>query len=403
MKLGRNWFVGWVVRMRWNPRSFVYLVFCFGLFAQPGWSTPDDSCGCPKIDCDPCLEEQGLTFYSEKCGPDGSKVKSCARPTCVPMANPPASCNKPQVNNSTGGNVAAKTAIKPAERGPEIGQIKNLEGAAWLKMPDGTRLVVSIGMKVFERDTLETEGNGKVQLEFKDGNLVQVQNDSMVKIDQYEMAADKRNAVINLLRGQVRNQVKQKYNGQTSQYQIRTKTAVAGVRGTDFVASFRESEKVETEIKTLEGKVVLANEDFSQSLEIGKGEQASFVVAANQVFDQTEMNEFVARGYMTPVYKMTAAEIRKLDGSTMLKDGGRQIASVHKNICTEPKADLNSCSWTCVNNPKGEKACRTDMADVSCVRRRCNANGEWAEETRLPAAMRQECKPAGTKVAPCDY
>jgi hypothetical protein len=394
--------------MRRLPWLAALLLVCgAALYVPAGTAGPEEvSCECPKTDCGQCAEEQGLTFYSEKCGPGLTKVKSCARPTCVALENPPPSCKKA---DAAAGDAARKPALaeqpkKNLERGPLIGTIKAVEGEAWLKWPDGNKEKIAVGMALHERDTLQTERAGKVHVEFKDGNLVQVQNDSMVKIDQYEMAEEKRKAVINLLRGQIRNQVKQKYNGQTSSYQIKTKTAVAGVRGTDFVAGFKEGEKLETEIKTLEGKVVLANQDYSQSLEITEGQQAAYVVAASSVFGQDEINEFVARGYMTPVYKMTDAELAKLDAGTRVGETGkREIAAAKKMICKEPKAELNQCSWHCENNPKSEKSCRTDMPDVSCVRRRCNANGEWAEETRTPASSKDQCASHGFKVAPCDY
>lgn len=361
------------------------------------------TCDCPKIDCGPCKEEQGLTFYSEKCGENASQVKSCARPTCVDIENPPPSCkNKARVPASSESKPEVVEA--PAKRGPAVAEVKSLNGAAWLKLPDGSKLPAGVGTVIYERDTLQTEKTGKVFIEFKDGNLAQVQADTIVRVEQYEMAEEKRKAVIELLKGQLRNQVKQKYNGQTTSYQVKTKTAVAGVRGTDFVVSYNEGEKIETEIKTIEGQVVLANNDFSQSLEIGAGEQASYVVAASEVFDKKEINEFVARGYMTPVYRMTSSEVAQLLKNTSSHDMGRQVAAAVKQvICAAPKAELNQCAWTCLNNPKNEKTCRTDLPSVSCVRRRCNANGLWAEENRLPASSGEQCAPSGFKVAPCDY
>lgn len=365
----------------------------------------DASCECPKLDCGSCMEEQGLTFYSEKCGPDGTQVKSCARPTCVAMENPPATCADKPKAQAEAVTPSSAPATSKEQRGGEVAAVKSLEGSAWLKLPDGSKVAVIVGMAVYEKDTLQTEDGGKVALEFKDGNVTHVQSGSAMKVNQYDLAAEKRKAVLDLLKGQIRNQVKQKYNGETTSYQIRTKTAVAGVRGTDFVVSYSEGEKVETEIKTIEGKVVLASQDFSQSLEVSAGQQAAYVVAANAVFGEDDISEFVARGYMTPVYKMSEAEVRKLNLGTLVgRANSREIASVKKMICNEPKAELNQCVWACSgNNPKGEKTCRTDLPEVSCVRKRCNANGLWAEETRLPAAFKEQCPPTSHKIAPCDY
>lgn len=385
-------------------RSFFYISsLVLGLVFSSVSLAEVITCECPKLDCGPCKEEQGMTFYSEKCGEGGTQVKSCARPTCVDMENPAPSCkNKARTPASTDG---AKVADKaPVARGPAIGQIKAINGAAWLKLPDGSKVAVELGANIHEHDSLSTDKTGKVSIEFKDGNLVQVQADTMVRIDQYEMNEEKRKAVIELLKGQLRNQVKQKYNGHTSTYQVKTKTAVAGVRGTDFVVSYNVGEKIETEIRTIEGKVVLANKDYSQSLEVSAGEQSSYVVASNEVFGQEEINEFVARGYMTPVYRMNEKELAQLvNGTKVSETVARNTAATKVNICANPKAELNQCSWTCQNNPKGEKTCRTDLPKVNCVRHRCNANGEWAEESRLPASFRESCAPNAVKVAPCDY
>lgn len=382
-----------------------------------GWiemaSAEEVSCECPKVDCGPCHEEESLSFYSEKCGPSLSRVKSCAKPHCVPLASPPSTCQNPEkskghvsaVNRETpdAGQTSANSP-KLAERGREVGQVKSLAGAARVRLPDGKLVPVSEGMSIFERDTVQTDKDGKVEIEFKDGNLIQVQSDAAMKIDQYEVASEKRKALIDLLKGQIRNQVKQKYNGQTTTYQIRTKTAVAGVRGTDFTAEYRMGEKVETEIRTLEGKVVLANKDYTDSVDVPAGHGASFIVAANEVFSQDEINDFVARGYMTPVFKMSNADLAKLDERTRVARAGRGVASVKKVfVCHEPPAELNSCLWRCENNPKGEKSCRTDLSEVSCVRKRCNANGEWADEMRLPASLKEQCEAQSDKVAPCDY
>lgn len=73
-------------------------------------------------------------------------------------------------------------------------------------------------------------------------------------------------------------------------------------------------------------------------------------------------------------------------------------------ICPKPGGKLNECSWSCLNNPKGEKNnCLANKPGVSCVRRRCNANGIWSEETPLDAsAALLKCK-AKPYVSACDY
>ena len=77
-------------------------------------------------------------------------------------------------------------------------------------------------------------------------------------------------------------------------------------------------------------------------------------------------------------------------------------------ICTDPGGVFNECSWVCVNNPKKidqhNGKCRADLAKVKCLRRRCNANGKWADPYELPTvnAAQLRCK-AEPVLAACDY
>ncbi len=49
-------------------------------------------------------------------------------------------------------------------------------------------------------------------------------------------------------------------------------------------------------------------------------------------------------------------------------------------ICKKPRGKFNDCQWACEGNPKAEKKiCRLELANVQCVRYRCNAGGQWRD------------------------
>jgi len=74
------------------------------------------------------------------------------------------------------------------------------------------------------------------------------------------------------------------------------------------------------------------------------------------------------------------------------------------DICQSPNAKFNQCAWVCEGNPKGEKkVCRLEKPEVSCVRKRCNANGEWAESTPLSKEKAAGMCGAKPLVKACDY
>ena len=390
-----------------------------------------DSCECPQLSCDKeCEVEQDLTFYSEKCE-GGTKVRSCSRPTCVKIDSAPAKCTQANITHGQPVNVAA--GVAPAEPVREVasakneqvaikeqsvvGRIKFIEGVAYRISRLGKE-PLSVGDEIREHDRISTESSGRVQVAFNSGNTLNITPDTEVEVSEASDSIpnqDKKRMVLDLIRGRVRNKVNQKYNGETSYYRVRTKAAVAGVRGTDFTISvYEDKNDLVSKIETLEGKVELSDDKMEKKTLIAAGEGGSFVASKSSLFGDKDKAEFLAKGYLTPVYKMTGEQIEALDKETkfasLIEDNARSVASVknsaHKKdlfICSSPSAKLNQCSWACENNPSGERKCRTDLPQVSCVRRICNANGAWSQPTRLPASYHEACQADSAVVKDCDY
>lgn len=374
----------------------------------------DVSCECPSVKCEnPCLEQKGLTFYTEKCA-QGKKVKSCAKPRCIEMVEPTEAClayrkGLPQNRSVASEETVTKKLDNFIPLGNKVGKITFLKGKAWIKAESGSQRDARLNADLREYDTIITASNGRLQAKLANGNLINVLPNSMLKMTEVDL--DQEKTLMDLYKGKVRSSVNSKVKLSSGFFKVRTKSAVAGVRGTDFVVTYEVTQKAVTKVQTIEGSVELASGDEKQKQTVLGGQEASFVVAANdsEMFSDDEINDFIARGYMTPVYKMTANEVDDLKWKTNALNNpevGRHLASKKqsgKNICAEPRAELHQCKWTCENNPQGEKRCRTDLPQVHCVRKRCNANGEWADETRLPATYFDKCAAAGDHVDKCDY
>jgi len=382
----------------------VGFLLSFPLYAQ-------NSCECPTLKCDPCSVEKGMTFFSEKCGPDNLKVKSCARPTCVPIEEATKACpvppnagsgpREPIVVGGAGEAVKMEAATGANEVAP-AGKVKVIQGSVSIVHADGKKSVVTSEAAVREGDIVESGKESGAVVHFNGGNKLHVQPDTAVELKEFQdqQSAASRKAMLHLIRGKIRNQVEQKYNGKSSYYRVITKGAVAGVRGTDFLVEHSESGKMETRIETLGGKVILMNLDESESREINKGEGAVYIA------ELPSSSDFVVRGKLSDVYQIPAERLAVLDRDSRMDvaRAKRGTASVDSAICEKPKALLNQCAWKCEGNPSGEKVCRTDLSQVRCVRQRCNANGKWADEIRMPAATSQTlCPPQGALVKDCDY
>lgn len=119
------------------------------------------------------------------------------------------------------------------------------------------------GTKVCQGDTIIAGLQSRAKVKMEDGNELNISPESRIKLEIYEYkpADNKKKVMLNVLYGKVRSATREEnmYNdqakdGQANTFQVKTKSAVAGVRGTDFLTSFdRKTSK--TEVVTFKGSV----------------------------------------------------------------------------------------------------------------------------------------------------
>jgi hypothetical protein len=123
----------------------------------------------------------------------------------------------------------------------------------------------------------------------EDGNELNISPNSKIVIEtyQYDTASNKKKVMLNVLRGKVRATTREEnmYNdkakdGQANTFQIRTKSAVAGVRGTDFLTSF-DAKANKMEVVTFRGKVEVgqlgAGGSITKSVFVAVGQKTEVV------------------------------------------------------------------------------------------------------------------------------
>jgi hypothetical protein len=304
------------------------------------------------------------------------------------------------------------------------GDVVNVGGIVRILRVNGPIDVPKSGMVVNVGDTFETKADGKVKIRLNDGSEMIVAANSRVTIENVSVdeVSGKRKIILDLLRGKVRSRVKKKYDTENT-FTVKTRTAVAGVRGTDFVASFEpgENEWV-SEIRTFEGMVHLESVRASdadplkplRAVDVPGGTYAAFVIGPpSRIDDEAEFFKAIDSGHVTAVFKMSDEERSALDSATEFggddsaKNGKgestRGVANIDGDtLCSSPSGTYNQCSFSCEGNPSEEKLrCRTDLPGVACVRRICRANGVWSEQTRLPASDSGKCQPGRSFVREC--
>lgn len=137
-----------------------------------------------------------------------------------------------------------------------------------------------VGMKVHPQDAIITGEDSRAKIVMIDGNEINVSPDSEVMFEKYEYkpGENKKDVLLNVIYGKVRSKVEQKYDGKSSKFQVKTPSAVAGVRGTDFLTSYDVGTK-ESNIVTFEGQVEFgtpgANGQINNPVAVGVGQTAS--------------------------------------------------------------------------------------------------------------------------------
>lgn len=142
------------------------------------------------------------------------------------------------------------------------GVVDAVKGDVKITSP-GKSTAAANGTKVCAGDSVISGADGRARLKMEDGNEINVSPDSNVKLETYQFnpAENKKKVMLNLLKGKVRTATKEEnmYNdaakdGQANSFQVRTKSAVAGVRGTDFQTSFNPTTNASS-VVTFHGNV----------------------------------------------------------------------------------------------------------------------------------------------------
>ena len=111
-----------------------------------------------------------------------------------------------------------------------------------------------VNSRIVPGETVITSADSRAKIVMSDRNVFNILPSTRLKIEKYSEGDGERNVKLNLIEGRVRSKVEQKYNTTSNKFEIRTVTAVAGVRGTDFVTGF-DKRSQQTDVVTLRGSV----------------------------------------------------------------------------------------------------------------------------------------------------
>jgi hypothetical protein len=162
-------------------------------------------------------------------------------------------------------------------------------------------------------------------------------------------------------------------------------------------------------------EVLKANDLSGHQFKVEAGQFLSWVSETPQhLFNSDEKIALAGEGFITPIFEMTEKRKQELGlvsspekklfaDWNQLKSQNRSIASStsSEGLCQAPQAKYQQCAWSCEGNSKGASGCQADKSNVQCVRRICNAAGQWGLPTAFASSYKDLCPAAGVRVGDC--
>ncbi|MBW6484649.1 MAG: FecR domain-containing protein [Syntrophobacterales bacterium] len=118
-----------------------------------------------------------------------------------------------------------------------VAKFTSIEGNVDVTTPGKAAVKANMGDPLNVGDIIRTKSKSKCEITFMDGSILRLAESSRLRVTEFSQEKEKRNATVDLFRGKVHNIVKAV--GGQSKYEVRTPTAVCGVRGTQFYTYYQ--------------------------------------------------------------------------------------------------------------------------------------------------------------------
>lgn len=136
-----------------------------------------------------------------------------------------------------------------------IGNVVSVAGNAAITR-QGKVFIPSTGSDIYSSDTITTDSTGRIRVLFIDNSVINIGPGSSINMERYESSLLKRQVLLSMLKGKARFLIS-KVSGIFNSYDIRTVTAIIGIRGTDFIIDIPGEDS--TKLYVIDGSVNLGN------------------------------------------------------------------------------------------------------------------------------------------------
>ncbi len=241
----------------------------------------------------------------------------------------------------------------------------------------GATEAAKAGKKVSEGDTIVSGADSRAKIVMSDKNVLNILPESKMTISKYQgdPAAGNQNVELKVEYGKVRAAVEQKYDGDKSKFNIKTPTAVAGVRGTDFITGFNASTR-ETSVVTFAGSVALGQPGPNGS------------IAGAVYVNQGEATRQVGTTAPEAPKPMDKVEMQQMNNDSAAETGGAKpdVATVESKQEEKAKEEKKEAKK---EEPKKEEAKKEDPKREEAKREEAKREEPKREEPKKETAKRE--------------
>lgn len=227
-----------------------------------------------------------------------------------------------------------------------------------------------VGVKVNEGDIVVTGPDSRAKIVMMDKNVLNLSPDSTLEIVVYKNDPKTQSKKVELKvdQGKVRASVEQKYDEDKNTFKIKTPTAVAGVRGTDFSVSFNPATK-KSQVVTFKGAVAVALPNLSNN----GGLQKAVLVRAGESTDVGADSNIP-----TAPQQLPKQELEKMD----IESDATKAPDIASNASPPTAVGSGNSDADTTTQPQGEPQAQPSRSETQSS----NAPPAQGEQKREPAA-----------------
>ncbi|RMF17287.1 MAG: hypothetical protein D6761_04570 [Candidatus Dadabacteria bacterium] len=184
-----------------------------------------------------------------------------------------------------------------AAAGPPAGRTVAVDGFVTVERAGG-RVELLVGDTLYAGDRVRTGQIGRVEIEQPDGTILVLDGGADLTIVQAGDETERRPGILDMLWGRLRVQASRWLSSAETRFEVRLPSAIAGVRGTDFVVEQRQQG---ASVAVLDGKVDVRARSGGWRQAVAPGQQVRFgagrppVVQRLSAAQQQRLRQLLAR------------------------------------------------------------------------------------------------------------